>query len=706
MSSDTNSLKKIALFFVITILSFNLIFPPFALAQLQNVVDITKEDNVFLYVGDLVTLKVKSLTKVAVANPGVVDITNASDDEMTLVGRRVGETQVFIWDENGKKQILARVVSTDLNTVANRIASLVQSAGIEGVLLEKNYSEGKILLSGSLNKNEKKKLDEILKNFGDNIINLVVEEGELIQIDVQFSELDTTLTKVLGFDWTTGTSLAFDFEETLPTQDGSFADLFKVGDFARTSAILSVVNLLIQEGKGRILSKPSLVVTNAEEASFLVGGEIPIRTTSTAVGGGSVQENVSFKDYGVELTVTPELRDGKIDIKVNITVRDVDAANAVGDDVAFLTRTATTKVRLADGQTIVLAGMIQRRQSETVKRVPFLSKVPVVGMLFKSKNTPSNEQELVVSLTPRILKNLPIHNKSEKRSKSQLDKQETSAKTTEESSSQKDKASVVRLEPGSGEKGQKSDLGKAMKDGSSKVAENKTSETDLPKSAAQLKIEREAAQKKAKADAKAAAKLKKQKDKQAKAEKKAKKLAEKNAKKSGSSKSKKDKVVKSDPAKPSDKQPAADVKISESKNGMQKSLDDPSLNMALDDPRLVDPQNVLTDEEISAIKEKYGNKIKQQLSETISYPYEAKESGWEGTVVLNITILPDGNIKNVVVNKSSGYAIFDKDAVNTAEILSPYDRFMPAKNLRELQFSVTVEYSEKAILGTPVPDKK
>ncbi len=704
MAIDTTSLKKIASFFLITILSLNLLFPPFALAQLQNVVDITKEDNVFLYVGDLVTLKVKSLTKVAVANPGVVDITNASEDEMTLVGRKVGETQVFIWDQNGKKQILARVVSTDLNTIANRIASLIQSAGIEGVSFEKNYNEGKILLTGYLNKNQKKKLDEIISNFSDSIINLVVEEGELIQIDVQFSELDTTLTKTLGFDWTTGTALSFSFSEALPTQDGSFADLFKVGDFSRTSAIVSVVDLLISEGKGRILSKPSLVVTNGEQASFLVGGEIPVRTTSTAVGGGSVQENVSFKDYGVELTVTPELRDGKIDIQVNVTVRDIDTSNAVGNDVAFLTRTATTKVRLLDAQTIVLAGMIQRRQSETVKRVPFLSKVPVVGMLFKSKNTPSNEQELVVSLTPRILRNLPI-NKVEKDTKSRLENQEASKTSSPESLSQKTESSVKRIEPVSSEKEQEAALSAAIKDGSSQITSDKTTKTDLPKSVAQLKAEQKAAKKKAKADAKAAAKLKKQKAKQAKREKKAKALAERNAKKSATPKAKTDKVVKPGSAKPANKQPALDDKISEPKNEIQKSLDDPSLNMALDDPRFSDPQNVLTDEEIAAIKEKYGNKIKQQLSETISYPYEAKESGWEGTVVLNITILPDGNLKNVAVNKSSGYAIFDKDAVNTAEILSPYDRFMPAKNMRELEFSVAVEYSEKAILGTPVPGK-
>ncbi len=136
------------------------------------------------------------------------------------------------------------------------------------------------------------------------------------------------------------------------------------------------------------------------------------------------------------------------------------------------------------------------------------------------------------------------------------------------------------------------------------------------------------------------------------------------------------------------------------KETLQKFSDDPSLNMSLDDPLLQDPQNVLKDEEIFAIKQKYSKKIEEQMLETISYPYEAKESHWEGIADLKITILPDGSVKDVVVSKSSGYAIFDKEAVETAEILSPYERFAPAKNLRELTVDVSVEYSEKAIFGT------
>ena len=151
------------------------------------------------------------------------------------------------------------------------------------------------------------------------------------------------------------------------------------------------------------------------------------------------------------------------------------------------------------------------------------------------------------------------------------------------------------------------------------------------------------------------------------------------------------------------KEPAATKMSAEAPLKVTAKTDEPSLDMALDDPRLKDPQNVLSDEEITKVKDKYTAKIKSEMAETISYPYEAKASRWEGTAVLEVTILPDGNVKDVVIRQSSGYAVFDKDAVNTAEILAPFDPFAPAKNMKELTVSVPVEYSEKAILGGVSP---
>lgn len=636
MTRKMSFLKKTFLSF--QVLGFLCVFiaRPVYATEMQSEIDSSKYDSVILYTGDLITVKVKDLTRIAVANPGIVDITNASEDEFTLVGRKVGETQIFVWDANGKRAVLARVMGTDLNLVINRIAALIETSKIKGVSYEKNYQDGKIVLSGYLSKNDKKKLEDLIKPYSDSILNLIIEEGDLIQIDVQFSELDTTLTKTLGFDWTTGSgSLAFTFTEALPAQS-TFLDMFKIGNFSRTPAITNVVNLLIQEGKARILSKPSLVVTNGEQASFLVGGEVPVRTTTTSVGGGSSQENVSFKSYGVELQITPEIRDGKIDIKITVTVRDIDTSYKTTSDVAFLTRTATTKVRLTDGQTVVFAGMIQRRKSENINRVMFLSKIPVIGMLFRQIDTnPNTEQELVVSLTPRILKEMA---NGRLRAKTIAGDEEIEPVRD----SAKQSSAPAKIKPAAAPKSKK-DGKSSVKTRSVPAKDKKSTPPDTSRNNKEIPAVKE----------------------------------------------KPGQMTKPEPLK---------------NNG--KSAEDPSLNMAMDDPQLSDPQNILSDKDIAAIRDKYTQKIKQQMAETISYPYEAKEAHWEGTVQLNMTILPDGNVKTVNVGQSSGYAIFDKDAVNTAEILAPYDHFAPAKNLRQLEINVPVEYSEKAILGTPAPDKK
>lgn len=401
-------LKKTMIIFAAVFFTAGLSGAALAQSKIQDVVDTKEELDVFLYKGDLVTLKVYGLTRIAVSDPAIVDIANVTEDEVLLIGRNDGETPIFIWDEFGKKKILARVFSEDLGIVYSRVKTLLDSAGVDGVEVEINPYEAKIMVVGIVKKHQQERLTQILDRFGGDVINLTNEEGYLIQIDAQVSELNTTLTKALGFDWTAGSSdsISLQFQETLPTATGKFKDLFKIGDFNRTTALLATVDALIQEGKGRILSKPTIVVSSGEQASFLVGGEIPIRTTTSSTGGTSVQENVTFKSYGIDLLVTPEIQNNKIDLTVSVSIRDIDAANAVGDDVAFTTRSADTRLLLENGQTIVIAGLIKQNVSSTNKRVPFLGKIPVLGILFRHSSTPSanQDQEVVISLTPRVIR--------------------------------------------------------------------------------------------------------------------------------------------------------------------------------------------------------------------------------------------------------------------------------------------------------------
>ncbi len=370
--------------------------------------------------GDLQSVKVKNLSRVSIVDPNIADISDAQTEEVMVMGKRAGQTVMFIWDDDGKRSVNIRVVEEDLELVKTRIARLVQKAEIKGVSLDANSLEGRVVVTGALEEDDKEKMDKILEAFDETVINMLKEKiyGEQIQIDVQITELNESLTKSIGFNWgtgTTGSDFTLSYKETLPSTDGSIGDFFKIGDFNRTTAMISAVNASIKEGKGRILSKPRLVVVSGKEASFLVGGEIPFKTTTLNSTGGTVTQETTFKQYGVNMTITPTIKNGKIEIQLNVEVSDVDASNASRDEVAFLTRTATTHLNLNDKQTIVLAGLIKKSKSNEVKRLPFVSKIPVVGLLFRSNSTPTPNQdtELVISLTPTILKDMMSEEKIE-----------------------------------------------------------------------------------------------------------------------------------------------------------------------------------------------------------------------------------------------------------------------------------------------------
>jgi pilus assembly protein CpaC len=509
--------------------------------------------------GDVYNVPTENLSRVSVTDPNVVDINNAKPQEVTLIGKEAGQTALFVWDDAGKRTYIVRVIEEDLGLLQARVASLLESAGLNGIAIKENPQEGKVVLTGSLSEKKLANLETIMDPFAGRIINFVQKEDiqDLIQIDMQITELSTTLTKAMGVDWTTGSddSMSPSWKETMPAATGEFRDLFKLGDFNRTTAITAKVNALIKEGKAKVLSKPRLVVVNGKEATFLVGGEIPIRTTTSNSTGGSVQQNVEFKEYGVSMAITPTIKDGKVDILMNIEISDIDAANTSGNDVAFVTRSAQTQLFLDDRQTIVLAGLIKRSKSLDSNRVPLLGSIPVVGLLFRSKKTPSpdTETEVVISLTPTILR-----------------------------SAQKKVALTVQADP----------VSAGAISGSMMV---------------------------------------------------------------------------------SDQPPAM----------MAPVLTKNAAGLPVTVPATIEP---------------YARSVQEKISSAIAYPYEAQENGWQGTVKLSLVIRRDGSLRDAVIRESSGYDVFDQDALNTAQILAPYNPFPESIAEEQLTITIPIVYSLDSFL--------
>lgn len=509
-------------------------------------VDSNEVDDVYILRSELVSVKVNSLTKVSITDPDIADITNADSDAVIVIGKSAGQTTLFVWDVDGKRSINIHVSDKDLRGIESRIKKLLDAAIISEVQIESDPKEGKVILSGEIPEAKELVFDDITVEFPDDIINLVKTEeiDDLIQVDMQISELDQTLDKTLGVDWG-GISLTY--PETLPTFDGSVGDFFKIGDFARTTKLQARVDAIINEGKGRVLSKPKVVVESGEEASFLVGGEIPIRTTSTTTSGGT-QENVSFKEYGVGMTITPTVKRGrKIEVKLTTEISDIDSSVPVANEVAFKTRSAQTQVLLDDGQTAILAGLIRSSRGESTRRVPFMSNIPVLGALFRHRSwTPNTDSEVVISLTPRILS----------RNRSRFVEREEEKRNQE----------------------QKFQTHNAYK---------------------------------------------------------------------------------------------------------QKGL-------ALESNRPL-PMYAGIPPEMS----EYVRNVQQRISESIVYPKEAREQGWQGTVKLGMLILNDGTLAYALVKETSGFDLFDKNAVEIAKNVAPFQGFPANTNLQELNITIPIVYTFK-----------
>jgi pilus assembly protein CpaC len=169
-------------------------------------------------------------------------------------------------------------------------------------------------------------------------------------------------------------------------------------------------NILKQQGLGRILAEPNLVATSGQEASFLAGGEFPVPVPQPGAGGSVV--TIEWKKFGVGLVFTPVVLDGsKIALKVSPEVSELDFTTAPviisGLQIPGLrVRRTSTHVEVRDGQTFAIAGLLSDTHRNSINKYPILGDIPILGVLFRSANYQKNETELVILVTPRLVKPL------------------------------------------------------------------------------------------------------------------------------------------------------------------------------------------------------------------------------------------------------------------------------------------------------------
>lgn len=398
------------------------LFSAFFLSSSGAVTVTQWEDEVYLVQGEIASVGVVSPRRVSIADPAVADIDSVNSKELVLVGKGPGNTVLTIWDKLGQRTLNVKVVTENLDYLKARIDQLlIDNLGLKEVLTRVNGAEGKIVILGRANPEQQENIGLLLAPFSDKIINLIkIKEDALVQIDVQILELSKDDADNLGVDWMKAinfteepirgsTTAASGGTVTTLNRIGGLSEMVRISSWSR-DAITGAINLLVSRGKGRVLSRPKLVCLSGKEAEFLVGGQLPIITsnaTSTAV-----TSNIDYRDYGIKLKIKPTVgTDNQINTQMHVEVSEIDTARGVATTTtnapAFSNRSIDSELSLRDGQTLFIAGLIKNKDTSTINKFPGLADVPIIGVLFRSKNFIKGDTELIVSITPTIIRQAP-----------------------------------------------------------------------------------------------------------------------------------------------------------------------------------------------------------------------------------------------------------------------------------------------------------
>ncbi len=269
--------------------------------------------------------------------------------------------------------------------------------------------EGKALLVEGLvaDDEESAKISNIIELFEPQtkVVNLttMADPGRRqVLVRARIIEINRTDLERLGVNWGQIQGGEFRDQPILFQVEGPGAgNIYKIG---------AQVDALINEDLARVLSEPNLLVNDGEKATMLVGGEIPIPVPQPGAGG---IVTIEYKKYGVELTITPRILPGseQIELAVEPIVSSLDYANALtmfGFNIpALRKREASTTVTVADGQTLIIGGLIQREQSQNITKIPILGDLPIIGQLFRHKRFQDGRTELVILVTPQIMQGGP-----------------------------------------------------------------------------------------------------------------------------------------------------------------------------------------------------------------------------------------------------------------------------------------------------------
>jgi pilus assembly protein CpaC len=374
----------------------------------------------------------EQIARVAVADPNVADLKVVTPTQLLLTARSPGTTDLTLWNKDDQPLVIALQVARSVEALKRQLRELfpkeavsVSAAG-DLVVLTGEVSDLRI----------PERMAEVARLHAKQVANLISVSGtHQVQLEVRFAEVSRSGLKAIGVNLfgqsksgdmvggqlgpknTLGAFLSDQLKvpgtgvgqpPVFPSQPVNNA--FQLFFGATTPFPFNVtLSLLEESGLARVLAEPTLVTLSGQEAKFLAGGEIPVPLSST-LG----QVSVSWKKFGIQLAFTPTVLDeGTINLRLAAEVSDIDPTNgiqATGVIIPGLTsRQAEATLRMGDGQSFAMAGLMSDKVRSTLSEVPGLGRLPILGALFRSSSYRRDETELLVVVTARLVKPVAPH---------------------------------------------------------------------------------------------------------------------------------------------------------------------------------------------------------------------------------------------------------------------------------------------------------
>jgi pilus assembly protein CpaC len=362
-----------------------------------------------------------AIRRLSVANGEIAEAVAVSSTEVLINGKTPGQTSLILWDSKGyRTRYEVHVVASDskIDAVRHELAEELTGQDVSVTL-----QDGNVFLRGTVqNVTAADRAVAIASTLGKviNLLRVLVPVGEpQILLKVRFANVDRSATSQLGLNLF---STAAKGVGSVSTGQFGGAPGFDVSKQPASATLSNLLNIffyrpdlnfgaMIQalEAKSllQILAEPNLLTMSGRPASFLAGGEFPFPTLQGG-GAGVGQVTIQFKEFGIRLNFLPTVTArGTINLVVTPEVSSLDYANGLTVSGATIpglaTRRVQTEVELENGQSFVIAGLLDNQITETLNKIPGLASIPLLGKLFQSRALLKNNSELLVMVTPELV---------------------------------------------------------------------------------------------------------------------------------------------------------------------------------------------------------------------------------------------------------------------------------------------------------------